>query len=256
MSAGRHYGLATKLLDFTVDPGVAVLFANGTDVPQDDHKATLFILRHADAFRSHGGRILLPPPFVRRLHEQRGLFLELPSSRAERRAAAASMKVDFHPDPSFAVVRRGRCVDILPPNIWLDRAAKWARHWGYSNDRFPQDDAAKSAVLDWACEVLDCETFLDPREVDAQLGEWLRSMVEIMTWIMIRVAISGDGYYVDRPMWEAIRRDNIHLIKAFMAEPKLIQDHVEFSQEAELVEVIYTFLSSSEAWDGTGCNIP
>ena len=57
-------------------------------------------------------------------------------------------------------------------------------------------------------------------------------------------------------MWEAIRRDNIHLIKAFMAEPKLIQDHVEFSQEAELVEVIYTFLSSSEAWDGTGCNIP
>jgi hypothetical protein len=119
LGAAQHYGIKTDLLDFTTDPDVAVWFA--TQGGDSNEWACVHILQLNSAEDS-GQAIVLPPPFVRRLHLQRGMFLiadserlakQVKTIRFPRRPSAVEM-ADFQ-------VRRedGRRVELLPDEALL-----------------------------------------------------------------------------------------------------------------------------------------
>ncbi len=129
LGAAQHYGMKTNLLDFTTDPDVAVKFA-ASDKASDDGYASILILALESAEENELS-IILPPPFVRRLHLQRGLFIE-----AEHTLNKADLKIREVRFPygatdqtneraelgSFEVLREGGVpVDILPESTELDQ---------------------------------------------------------------------------------------------------------------------------------------
>ena len=75
VAALQHYGMPTPLLDFTADPRVAVFFACN----KADATVTPEVVVYGFALgllSGLGGAVILPPPWVRRLYAQRGLFLD------------------------------------------------------------------------------------------------------------------------------------------------------------------------------------
>lgn len=131
LAAAQHYGMHTHLLDFTTDPDVAVKFAAG-DVTSDDAMASVLILSLESARRNRLS-VVLPPPFVRRLLLQRGMFIE--AKQTLRKDALKIREVRFPYEPgSFEVLRGGGApVDILPRSTQLDdviRATDAARDDG------------------------------------------------------------------------------------------------------------------------------
>jgi hypothetical protein len=68
--AAQHYQIPTDLLDWTVDPFVAVWFAHSGMIKKGD-RGKVFCIELENEDRTS---IILPPPFVKRLFRQRGLF--------------------------------------------------------------------------------------------------------------------------------------------------------------------------------------
>ena len=73
LSLAQHYGISTKLIDFTTDPSVAIWFADHTN--DKDSEASVYLLPLESATKN-GLRILLPPPLGDRLYLQNGLFVQ------------------------------------------------------------------------------------------------------------------------------------------------------------------------------------
>lgn len=75
LAAAQHYEIPTELIDFTADPSIAVLFAcRGRVSGSAPPTASVHVLPLDNAL-DNGCEILLPPPFVRRLYLQRGMFI-------------------------------------------------------------------------------------------------------------------------------------------------------------------------------------
>ena len=71
LSLAQHYGIPTKLIDFTTDPSVAIWFADHTN--DKDSEASVYLLPLESATKNDL-RILLPPLLGDRLYLQNGLF--------------------------------------------------------------------------------------------------------------------------------------------------------------------------------------
>lgn len=69
-AAAQHYDIPTEFLDWTVDPAVAVWFAHWNSAPPDNEGIVYF----ADYEQHPQIRLILPPPFVKRLFRERGFF--------------------------------------------------------------------------------------------------------------------------------------------------------------------------------------
>lgn len=118
LAAAQHYGMNTHLLDFTTDPDVAVKFAAG-DVASDDGMASVLILSLQSA-RENRLSVVLPPPFVRRLLLQRGMFVEATQTLSKHALKIREVRFPYEPG-SFEVLRDGGApVDILPRSTELD----------------------------------------------------------------------------------------------------------------------------------------
>ena len=121
LAAAQHYGIKTDLVDFTSDPAVAVFFASCGAPPTP--KSSVFVFSLENAVES-GCEIIIPPPFVERLHIQRGFFLRHSDTSVpwegsnevicEIRFPAA---YDFRP---FSVVRESRRIDLLKSSPAMD----------------------------------------------------------------------------------------------------------------------------------------
>jgi hypothetical protein len=129
--ATQHYQIRTNLLDFTPDPAVAVWFASLKRTAPDNHPcrtASIYVLPLAVAHQ-RGLHLVLPPPFVERLHRQRGIFIEfateepIPLSEVtEIRFPANVVSAPYR----FNVVRHGRPVDLLRDHEWIRKVVTWA----------------------------------------------------------------------------------------------------------------------------------
>jgi hypothetical protein len=120
LAAAQHYGIATNLIDYTPDPAVAVYFAANDALDRKDRTASVFAIPLEEAFEN-GCEIIIPPPFIERLHIQRGFFIKQSDPKSEvdfKKIALFEIQFpcdfDFQP---YDVVRRGKGkVDLLPKN--------------------------------------------------------------------------------------------------------------------------------------------
>lgn len=129
LAAAQHYGMKTYLLDFTTDPDVAVKFAAG-DKASDDGYASILILAVENAEENELS-VILPPPFIRRLHLQRGLFVEAEQILSKVDLEIREVRFPYGPTNQrselgrFEVLRQGGVpVDILPESNELDEVIR------------------------------------------------------------------------------------------------------------------------------------
>ena len=84
LAAAQHYGIKTDLIDFTPDPAVAVFFAAGSQSPMPGTMASVYVLALETAIDNEC-HIIIPPPFIERLHIQRGFFIRQSKSGSPHR---------------------------------------------------------------------------------------------------------------------------------------------------------------------------
>lgn len=133
LAAAQHYGIPTDYLDFTLDPAMAVFFACQRSKKRGLHRlravdglrrreAVVFML-DVHAARTAGLELVLPPPFVTRLHLQSGVLMKKPPPslrglcREVRFPRSAGFRVPGHKGP----------LDPLPEDRWLTGAVAWAQ---------------------------------------------------------------------------------------------------------------------------------
>ena len=121
-AAAQHYGISTNLIDFTTDAAVGVFFAcqKSEDTESEDQTASVHVLL-LDIALENGCEVILPPPFVRRLYTQRGVFVRsddtLDSARLNIMEVRFPVNHAFRP---FNVIRSDvGIVDVLSDSAQL-----------------------------------------------------------------------------------------------------------------------------------------
>jgi len=132
----QHYGIATDLADISCDPDIAVWFAThpvGETCPADERKAVVQAVSWAAQQGAAETVFLLPPPFVRNVYQQHGLFVDT-ASTAGRLQGKISLQVRFLRETAggeFRVIRRGRPLEVWPePDADEKELISWAREVG------------------------------------------------------------------------------------------------------------------------------
>jgi hypothetical protein len=146
MAAAQHYGIPTKLLDWTSNPSVAVSFATGSKSSTTSKEGAVLVLDVDDA-RELGAHLNLPPPYVRRLYRQRGLFTNLSAEQASE-IEQRCRRIVFPPQPFLPaqVTRDGKNIEaaeLLPADAWFENLKAWciqrARESTDPIDRVPEN---------------------------------------------------------------------------------------------------------------------
>ena len=129
----QHYGIATDLADISCDPDIAVWFAThpvGRVCPAGEREGIVQAVSWAGQENAAETVFLLPPPFVRNVYEQRGLFIDT-SSTSGRLKGRISLEVRFPKETvggEFRVIRRGRSLEVWPePDAVEQELVSWAR---------------------------------------------------------------------------------------------------------------------------------
>jgi hypothetical protein len=129
----QHYGIATDLADVSCDPDIAVWFAThpvGEMCPSGECEAIVQTVSWASQQEIAKIVFLLPPPFVRNVYEQRGLFIDT-SSTGGTLTGKLSLQVSFPRETAggeFRVVRGGRSLEVWPePDADEKELVAWAR---------------------------------------------------------------------------------------------------------------------------------
>jgi hypothetical protein len=129
----QHYGIATDLADISCDSDIAVWFAThpvGNACPGGEREGIVQAVSWAGQENTAHTVFLLPPPFVRNVYEQRGLFIDTSSTNG-RLQGRISLQVLFPRETvggEFRVIRRGRSLDVWPePDAVEQELVSWAR---------------------------------------------------------------------------------------------------------------------------------
>lgn len=180
---GRHHGIASKLLDFSADPAVAIYFASRS---ARTHDAVVFAIPSVVAWKYAALTVLLPPPFSRRIYEQRGVFL-LPPDDCDLRAI--SWEIRFPPNPDFQAIRDNMPVDLNQADEWLEGLVSCAR-------QAAEHGVDKESLLS---SLQNTPSFRLLGDLDTQLWaeghalEWASSVWEALEWFLWYVAETPQG---------------------------------------------------------------
>jgi len=130
-AAAQHYGLFTTILDWTVNPQTAVHFGTSKLEPKANQPPGAVFWIDAATAEQFGLKVVLPPPFIRRLYLQRGFFSDMREDQVEQlEAACYRIQYPNHPKEGVLAVAEDRSlyeIDILPKDEWFKNIVKWSR---------------------------------------------------------------------------------------------------------------------------------
>ena len=126
VSTAQHYGLATYLLDLTIDPCIAGWFA--CDGAANGDLAAIYWI----PYEPEGDLdlpIVIAPPWVRRLHRQRGLFVNCLTSVEALIKHSPWYRIVFPADPAYcSSLLQDTALPMYPEDLWFSpRSAGHAR---------------------------------------------------------------------------------------------------------------------------------
>jgi hypothetical protein len=188
----QHYGIATDLADISCDPDIAVWFAThpvGKTCPAGEREGIVQAVSWAGQENAAETVFLLPPPFVRNVYEQRGLFIDT-SATSGRLKGRISLKVRFPRETvggEFRVIRRGRSLEVWPePDAVEQELVSWARAVGAA---CPSAEAVRDAV-ETPRGANGVPTFWLERELydfEKHVGAWL----SILDWVLPATCVTA-----------------------------------------------------------------
>jgi hypothetical protein len=95
-AAARHYDIPAELLDWTIDPTLAISFANSVTNPGEECAVYFTNYEYHPDFR-----LILPPPFAKRLFRERAFFHFTTDETDNERLFHSSAKITFPANPEF-----------------------------------------------------------------------------------------------------------------------------------------------------------
>src|SRR5262249_22644281 len=118
------------------DPDISVWFAThpvGKACPSGEREGIVQAVSWAGQANAAETLFLLPPPFVRNVYEQRGLFIDTSATNGKLEGRL-SLEVRFPRETAggeFRVLRRGRSLEVWPePDAVEQELVSWARTVG------------------------------------------------------------------------------------------------------------------------------
>ncbi len=206
LAALQHCGMPTPLLDFTADPRVAVTFACLGADPERNRERAVFCTP-LGVLAGLGGAVVLPPPWVKRLYAQRGLFFDFSSLPADAHIEDFCFRVLFPPDPAFPASMLAQ-EDLLPREPWYEAAIAWAHRTERSGTAALPVDAAMKQVL------AECgkPPFLYDALIPAAMTPALNQFADMCEWLALKV--TGGQLRYDTGSIEAIGVHNMPLFRS------------------------------------------
>ena len=132
LAAARHYELDTTLLDWTVNPQIALYFATKDLKPEDKPATGAVYWIEDETAEAYGLNVVLAPPVLRRLHLQRGFFTDLQENQIDP-LSKAGCRIEFpnHPKQQVQGINTNDLtlfdVDVYPEDAWLKTLADWSK---------------------------------------------------------------------------------------------------------------------------------
>ena len=229
----QHYGIATDLADISCDPDIAIWFATHpfkAACPSDDPDGVVRAVSWAGQQQRAETVFLLPPPFVRNVYEQRGLFID--TSRTDGVVNGnLILQVKFPRDTAgdeFRVRRRNQELEVWPtPDETEQELVNWARE--VATDATDDEDIRNKVAH--AKKDSSLPKFWLARELwdrDKQISGWL----SILDWVLPSTCITAlPVTSAEGPM----RYEILDLkVKALVrANPTFFRAFVEASSESD-----------------------
>ena len=180
----QHYGIATDIADISCDPDVAIWFAThpvDKECPGGEANGVVRAVTWAGQASTAETVFLLPPPFVRNVYLQRGLFIDT-SRTSGLMPGKVVLEVRFPTlsGEEFQVIRANRTIEIWPAVDESEKAlVEWARAVAAkcsSMETVQEEVASQRADSKLPDFWLKKELF----ERDKQMAEWL----SILDWVL------------------------------------------------------------------------
>lgn len=180
LAAAQHYQIPTNFIDFSLDPAIAVFFANedkpGAPCISRASRGSVFAISANKLLANGSLRTALPPPMFHRVYIQCGVFAEFTGELATD-CRPECMEVRFERNDDFEVLRAGKPVnDILRPNSFVQSLSEDCRKWAeVGQDWDSSKSAGGSSFIDKEFANLDATEFKSFQQSlrTGAIGDWM-----------------------------------------------------------------------------------
>lgn len=251
--AAQHYQIPTELLDWTVDPFIAVWFAHWGTIKKGD-RGRVFCVELENEDRA---KILLPPPFVTRLIRQRGLFhyTSKANKAANHELYKRALTVEFPLAASWRIPKSlpySRENELYRPDNFIldtrDAAKKIAQRLPHDYFQFLESDdeqliitrieTARDTVLQDALNFL-IGTYgkrFSLLNWEKMLGQWIVETNNYINWLCTLSSSTGQSLIVQQSVekMETLNRDALYLYARWLSEqaPAVVRaERGQFAQD-------------------------
>lgn len=197
MAAAQHYGLPTPLLDFTLDPRIAVFFAcQGAK----SKKVVVYFIPFNDLIEL-GGAIILPPLWVKRLYYQRGLFLNFLDLPNNINLKQFFFKILFPPNDEYLNLFNYN-TELLPIDEWYQKAIEFVKSFAKKSQKKFNNKSFKEKIYHDFSNVLTQELYKycgKPQYLyDLLLPESIKILhtqaIDLLDWVAVKLVNSKFTY--------------------------------------------------------------
>lgn len=176
-ATAQHYNIPTTLLDFSVDPHVAIYFACQTQITSEKQFAAAYAYEF-DRAATLGAKAFFPHPLADRIYRQYGLFIDMSYCTRDYMRDMCH-EVRFPPDRRFRPFRNRRPASLLRRSGVFSPLASMAKRWAKKSDVELDVATARELVN---------QRFRDLRKIDESGA--LRRWAEVMDDFLARLCFT------------------------------------------------------------------